>query len=354
MCGIIGIIKKDNISTCDLAFVAKATRLMAHRGPDGEGLWNDNFAALGHRRLAVIDLEKGKQPMSDSSSRFVVVFNGEIYNYSNLRRELEKSGIKFNTNSDTEVLLYAYIKWGESCLNRLSGIFAFAIWDTLQKKLFIARDHIGVKPLLYSASNSFCAFSSELKSFFLLNNISHDIDPTSVSDFLSLGYILTPKTILKDVKKLHPASFLIWQDGKWSEHQYWDITYKNTQNISKQDMHHYIEELRTKIDKAVLEQLVSDVPIGSFLSGGIDSTTITERMVHFYPQKVKTFSIGFKEESYNELPFAKLAANYLHTEHYEQIVTADFAYDLPLLGWFYDEPFAVSYTHLTLPTIYSV
>jgi len=341
MCGILGITSREPVGEMELAFLAAGTRLMTHRGPDAEGLWHDTYAGLGHRRLAVIDLVTGSQPMSDATGRYVITFNGEIYNYREIRTELGKRGCTFRTNADTEVILNAYAVWNTGCLARLDGIFAFAIWDTRERSLLLARDHIGVKPLLYAADPSRCLFASELKPLLLHPSVRNETDPLALSDYLSLGYILAPKTILKGVSKLPPASFLLWKDGQSRVSRYWDMaSAMNAPPFPVPTYARATDTIRGMLDNAVKRQLVSDVPVGTFLSGGIDSTTVTERMTRFYHDQVHTFSVGFKNSSYSELPFADRAATHLKTCHHVETIDPDLNTVLPSLAWFYDEPFS--------------
>jgi asparagine synthase (glutamine-hydrolysing) len=341
MCGIIGIARAEGIDDSDRSFIRAGARLMAHRGPDAEGTWFDANAGLGHRRLAVIDLSTGDQPMHDSTGRYTVVFNGEIYNFAEIRQTLEAKGHRFRTTSDTEVVVEAYSEWRAACVERFSGIFAFGVWDAAERSLFLARDHLGVKPLLYFADGRTVIFASELKAILPHVSVRREIDGRSLSDYLSLGYIIAPKTIFADIRKLPPASRMTWRDGVAAVDRYWDLASKANQPPAEFESHaEAVEALRAELDRVVRTQLVSDVPVGSFLSGGIDSSTVTQRMTRFYPEKVNTFSIGFPEASYSELDYARLAANRLGTAHHDQTIAPDLPSLLPRLAWFYDEPFA--------------
>lgn len=341
MCGILGVVNLKGITEADRTFLTVGTSLMSHRGPDSHGVWSDRQIGMGHRRLAIIDLQTGDQPMADASGRYQIVFNGEIYNFKELRRELIQKGFIFRTHSDTEVILNAYARWGKECVERFNGIFAFGLWDLCDQTLFLARDHLGVKPLLYSIVGDYLLFSSELKSLLKHPAIKRDMDVRALSDYLSLGYILSPKTIVRDVQKLPPGSRLIWKNGAAHVDRYWnlsDVVNRPPRPFSSKG--EAVEALTAEVDRAVRTQLVSDVPVGSFLSGGIDSSSVTQKMVSFYPDKVHSFSIGFIEKSYSELPYARAVANFLHTEHHEQIVSPDVTTLLPQLAWYYDEPFS--------------
>lgn len=341
MCGIVGIAKIDSVIREDSIFIDDSVRIMRHRGPDGNGVWKGNNVAFGHCRLAIIDLVKGAQPMHDASGRFTITYNGEIYNYRELRQFLKTKGYVFKTDSDTEVILNAYAHWGSDCLNEFNGIFAFGLWDSYERSLLLARDHVGVKPLVYYELKDFIIFSSEIKCILKHPRIEKRINLFALSDYLSLGYILNPKTIISDIKKLPPATWLLWKNGTSRKQCYWDIA-----SVASRPQREFssekqaIEELHCELDRAVKLQQVSDVPTGAFLSGGIDSSAIVQKMVSLNSEEVKTFSIGFKEKSFNELPYARTVAKYLGTEHYDEIVDPDFENILPKLAWYYDEPFS--------------
>lgn len=341
MCGIIGIVKEEGLDDKDREFVRVGARLMAHRGPDAEGTWFTREAGFGHRRLAIIDLTSGDQPMHDSTGRYTIVFNGEIYNYREIRDTLAARGYEFRTTSDTEVILNAYAEWKSACVERFNGIFGFGIWDSTEKTLFLARDRLGVKPLLYFTDGNTIVFASELKTILKHRSVRPDIDYLALSDYLSLGYILSPKTIITAVRKLPPACRLTCANGLSRVDRYWDLAeIANRPPTAFASENEAVEALRAELDRAVQTQLVSDVPVGTFLSGGIDSSCVTQKMVHFYPNKVSTFSIGFPEASYSELDYARLAANCLHTDHHDRTIQPDMTALLPKLAWFYDEPFA--------------
>lgn len=324
------------------ARVRAMTGAIVHRGPDEEGFWDSDGVYFGYRRLSVIDITGGSQPMT-GESRSVIVFNGEIYNYLELREELEAKGAVFRTNSDTEVLLAAYERWGERCLDRLVGMFAFAIWDPSRRKLFLARDRVGKKPLYYFQDKGFFAFASELKALLSLPEVKqkHAIDPHAVSDFLSLGYILTPKSIFKNIYKL-PAAHAAWLDPadmRLDIREYWDIKpaftaerepYDNRARQAFTDLFH----------EAVKVRLHADVPLGAFLSGGVDSAAVVAAMARTSSTPVHAFCIGFQEESYDESEYAKLVAEQLKIELavHEQPPLPEAG--LAALVWHTDEPFA--------------
>lgn len=336
MCGICGFISasvggpssRDRIlkDMCDV---------IRHRGPDDEGFFLDDNAALGMRRLSIIDLETGQQPVSNEDGTIWLVFNGEIYNYQQLHAELLKKGHVFTSKSDTEVIVHAYEEYGEQCAEIFNGMFAFAIWDTLKQKLYIARDHLGIKPIYYWASEEQFAFGSELKAIVRFPGVPRNIDLAAIDQFLTLEYIPTPKTIYKGVHKLPAGHFLVWQSGGLKVKKYWDIPIKDFHG-DEQGCAEALEEL---LSDSVRMQLMSDVPLGAFLSGGIDSSSVVAFMSQASNDPVKTFSIGFGDETYNELPYARRVAQHFNTDHYEEFLQPDIADLAERLVSHLDEPF---------------
>jgi asparagine synthase (glutamine-hydrolysing) len=311
---------------------------MRHRGPDGEGTWHDEYCGLGHRRLSIIDLETGDQPMSYADGRYWIVFNGEIYNYRELKAELSGLGHTFRTQSDTEVVLAAYAQWGLSAPSRLRGIFAFAIWNRLERSLALARDHLGVKPLMYLLRAGTLVFASELKGI-LAGDPRRDIDPAALSDYLALGYVLGRKTVLRDVARVEPGTTVLWRDGQLTRNRYWELSRVAAEDHScRQSSEAYVEAYAGELDGAVTAQMVSDVPVGAFLSGGLDSSSIVYFMQRRTPHTLKTFSMGFVEPSYSELPYAAQTATALGTEHHAEVVSESMAAQLPALVRAFDEP----------------
>lgn len=314
---------------------------LAHRGPDGYGYYADEHAALGHRRLSVIDLDTGGQPMGNEDGTLQVVFNGEIYNYRELRRDLRKRGHSFVTDSDTEVLVHLYEEEGERMPEHLNGMFAFAIWDKKRRELFLARDRFGKKPLYYSFAVGglrFC-FASELKALAAIDSFDQPVDPASVADFLSFSYIPDPRTIYRDVWKLPPGhSLLVTQDASRLR-KYWEPVFSPNHGGGAESA---VEELQELAADAVARRMISDVPLGAFLSGGVDSSAVVAFMAKAAPGQVKTFSIGFTIEKYDELEFARLVSSRHKTEHHEEVVSPDIHEMLPKLVEHYDEPFADS------------
>ena len=341
MCGITGWLSKKRI---DKNILLQMTRVLKHRGPDGEGFLFKEYPSLsvglGHRRLRIIDLVTGDQPMSNERGDIWIVFNGEIYNFPQLRETLLAKGHRFSTRSDTEVIIHLYEEKGIDCLQELNGMFAFAIWDEKKRRLFLARDRLGIKPLYYLERGGDFAFSSELKSFLFLPFFERKIDPLSLHNYLALQYIPSPLTIYQEVKKLPPAHFLVWEDGNLEVQRFWELRYSPSPDRGEK---YYRKTLRELVEDSVRLRLISDVPFGAFLSGGIDSSIVVGIMAEFLEQKVKTFSMGFDVASFNELPYARLVAKKFLTQHYEFRVKPPNVLELlPLLIWFYDEPFADS------------
>ena len=315
------------------------TDALVHRGPDAEGFWLDNHMALGHRRLSIIDLSQGRQPMSTQDDRFHIIFNGEIYNYHEIRRELLDAGVETRTNSDTEALLLAYQQWGSGCLARLNGMFAFAIWDSEQQGLFLARDRVGKKPLYYCYTESGLAFASELKALLSAGLIPGKIDYEALDCYFSFGYIPAPMTIFRGVKKLEAAHFLEVSAKGMVKDRYWSLSFNTSVPMDEQEADAEFERL---LDQAVSCRLMSEVPLGAFLSGGLDSTLVVSSMARALSQPVLTNSIGFGERDQNELPLAKEVARYLKTDHSEFVVQPQIREVLEKISTIFDEPFADS------------
>ena len=343
MCGIAGFISKEKeVSTAERArLLDKMCRVITHRGPDEQGTVVTGRAALGMRRLSIIDLKSGQQPIYDCTGDLAIIFNGEIYNFQELKAELESLGHRFKTNSDTETIVHAYEEFGENCLEKLRGMFAFAIWDEKEESLFIARDRVGKKPLFYNLNDQGdFIFGSELKVLLTHGEVSREIDFSALDAYLTFGYVPEEFCIFKNIKKLLPGHFLTFKNGKVETQKYWDFCYEKQSEIKTERQ--YIEELRELIKEAVNIRLISEVPLGAFLSGGVDSSSIVAMMSQISETPVKTFSIGFNEDTFNELKFARVAAKHFNTEHHEFIVTPDLVEIIDDLVWHFDEPFADS------------
>lgn len=342
MCGITGFITKEvSGRAANEALLDSMCRVIAYRGPDEQGMAVEGRAALGMRRLSIIDLQSGQQPIYNEDGSKLIVFNGEIYNYRELRRDLEARGYPFKTNSDTETILHAFEEYGTDCVRHLRGMFAFAIWDKKAESLFIARDRVGKKPLFYShTSAGNFVFGSELKTLLTHGEISRDIDDAALDAYLTFGYVPEEFCIFSDAKKLAPGHFLVFKDGKVETQKYWDFDYSSNSEIKSEE--EYVEALREKIRDAVKVRLISEVPLGAFLSGGVDSSSIVGLMSQILDKPVKTFSIGFNEDSFNELKYARIAAKHFNTEHHEFTLTPDFVSIVDDLVWHFDEPFSDS------------
>ena len=319
---------------------------LRHRGPDDAGVYIDGPVGLAHQRLSILDLSAaGHQPMCNEDGTVWIVFNGEIYNFQELRRSLESSHT-LKSRTDTEVILHLYEDYGTQCISLLRGMFAFAIWDQRSRRLVLARDRLGKKPLFYAANEQGLTFASELKALIVGRDMPA-IDPLAVHHYLTFQYIPTPQTIFQGVRKLPPGHFAVYENGKLSESAYWSLNYDQKGPLrSEQD---YQEELQSLLTEAVRLRLVSDVPLGAFLSGGVDSSSVVAIMSRLMTEPVKTFSIGFKEDQYNELPYARQIAERFGTEHHEFMVEPTALEILPTLVRVYDEPYADS---SAIPTYY--
>jgi asparagine synthase (glutamine-hydrolysing) len=339
MCGIAGRYNFRSGAPVDATVIGGMTSLLAHRGPDGQGVFTDGAIGLGHRRLAIIDLsDGGRQPMASADRRLWIPFNGEIYNCRELRKILEGRGHRVQSRSDTEVILAAYAQWGAACLKHLRGMFALAIWDSTERRLFIARDRLGKKPLFYRLDNDGIAFASEPKAFLAEPGFQAVANPQALSHYLSYQYVPSPLSAFAGVSKLAPAHCLVVGEGAISSPQkYWTLQYEPKQTITEESA---CEELLTRLREATRLRMISDVPLGAFLSGGVDSSAVVALMAAESSQPVKTFSIGFEESGFDELEYARLVAKRYATDHHEFVVRPDAAAIFDRLVWHYNEPFA--------------
>ena len=345
MCGIAGFVDRwsANVKRAReerASLLDNMCQVIQHRGPDDQGVFVKDGVALGMRRLSIIDLAGGHQPISGEDGTVTIVYNGEIYNFKELKAQLESRGHIFHTNSDTETIVHAFEEYGPSGVNHLRGMFAFAIWDDKSEQLFIARDRVGKKPLYYTltADGTF-VFGSEIKALLEHPAVHREIDPQSLDAYLTLGYVPDPLSIFKGIRKLPPGNYLSFSKGQVKVSEYWDFDYSTTTSRKESD---YLEELRSLLDESVRLRLISDVPLGAFLSGGVDSSTVVALMARHMDQPVKTFSIGFHEDSYNELEYARLTAKKFGTDHHEFFVTPEICEIVEELVWHFDEPFADS------------
>lgn len=339
MCGIAGFLTLDE-ATPDKLLLQRMCDRIAHRGPDGSGYFTDESVALGHRRLSIIDVAGGAQPLGNENGSLQVVFNGEIYNYRELRKDLVAKGHQFTTHSDTEVLVHLYEEVGTRLPEYLNGMFAFAIWDRRKRELFLARDRFGKKPLYYSLASSGlfrCAFASELKALTVLPGFDFTVNARSVADFLSLSYVPDPQTIYRNVFKLPPAHSLLISGTSEKLSKYWSLEFTGAAETGTEAV---AEELDALLVDSVERRMISDVPLGGFLSGGVDSSATVAFMARKAPDRVKTFSIGFTNKAYDELEFARLVVSRYATDHHEQVVSPQISDVLATLVEHYDEPFA--------------
>lgn len=343
MCGITGVVYFEKDRKVTHQQLKAMTDTIIHRGPDDDGVFISDNVGLGFRRLSIIDLSSGHQPMTDVQEQAWIVFNGEIYNYQKLRKELELKGRIFRTNSDTEVILNSYLEYGDDFVNTLRGMFAFAIWDKRYNKIVLGRDRFGIKPLYYSLDSERLVFGSEMKTILKGKFSQKQIDWQAVDSYFSYGYILSPLSIYKDIRKLSPGHILIIEtvNNRYTGtlKKYWKPEFNEDTTFSFDD---YKEQIREKLNETVKAHLVSDVPVGAFLSGGIDSNAVVSMMIKNYPDKVKTFSIGFKDSKYNEAIISKKCSEYYGTEHTELYLKPESADLIDSIIDFYDEPFADS------------
>ena len=339
MCGICGIYGATGLPEDARALTRAMCDVIVHRGPDEDGYYADGPISLGMRRLSIIDLATGRQPIHNEDKTVWVVYNGEIFNFPALKPELLARGHRFYTNADTEVIVHLYEEYGEDFVTRLNGMFAIALWDTKAKKLLLARDRLGIKPLHYAWQNGRLYFGSEIKSL-LRAGVSREIDLESLSRFFTFEYVPAPNSIFTAIKKLLPGHIMIVRDGKSEIRRYWDVHYAETK-IKARPEADYAEEIAARLRESVRMRLLSDVPLGVFLSGGIDSSTVTALMSETAGGRIKTFSIGFKEKTFDELDYARMVAERFGTEHTEFVVdAAQVAGLVPTLMEYLDEPLA--------------
>ncbi len=357
MCGITGAVWTDPAAALDPATLERMTELVAHRGPDDRDSYCSDYrlqtggapqpgVALGHRRLSIIDLAGSRQPLSNEDGTIWLVFNGEIYNFRDLRRRLEGSGHRFRTDGDVETIVHLYEDEGVEFAKHLWGMFAIAIWDAPRRQLVLARDRLGKKPLVYRLEKDRLLFASELKCLLAVPGVSREIDPGALDEYLTYQYVPHPNTIFRGIRKLPPAHYAVWRDGRFEVASYWQPDFNQEVRRPLAD---YAEDLQSRLTDAVRLRLQSDVPLGAFLSGGVDSSIVVGLMSRLSGGPVKTFSIGFPEPDYDETRFAREVAQRFGTEHYELRVEPNAVEILPKLVWHYDEPMSDS---SALPTWY--
>ena len=342
MCGIVGLFDTCGKSEIDRKLLGRMNQTLFHRGPDEGNLYTEPGLGLGHRRLSIIDVSDGQQPLFNEDGSVVVVFNGEIYNFQDLAAELTELGHTFHTHSDTEVIVHGWEEWGESCVDHFRGMFAFGLWDRNQEVLFLSRDRLGIKPLYYaSLDDGTFIFASELKGLLAHSNLSREMDPHAIEEYFSFGYVPEPKTIFKQALKLSPGHSLTLHRGQRlpNPSQYWDVPFSTECSTSEQEVQ---EELIIRLQEAVKIRLMSEVPLGAFLSGGVDSSAVVAMMAGLMKDSVNTCSISFGDPAFNESQHAQKVSDQYHTEHHvEQVDKNDFDL-IDKLASLYDEPFADS------------
>lgn len=342
MCGIVGIVDLQGRRAIDQALLMRMNESQFHRGPDEGGTHFEPGVGFGHRRLSIIDLSSGQQPLFNEDHSVVVTYNGEIYNFATLSEELKAKGHVFRTHCDTEVIVHAWEEWGEACVERFRGMFAFAVWDRNQQTLFLARDRLGIKPLFYAElDDGHFVFGSELKSLMAHPGLPRDIDPTAIEDYFTFGYVPEPKTIYKQVKKLEPGFTLVIQKGvrSYQPRRYWDVSFEPHQKSSEAAM---MEELVARFREAVDIRTIAEVPLGAFLSGGVDSSGVVAMMAGLSSEPVNTCSISFGDPKFNESQYAEMVARQYHTAHRTEQVNPDDFDLIDHLADLYDEPYADS------------
>jgi asparagine synthase (glutamine-hydrolysing) len=342
MCGIYGIYQLDG-ARAPVEWLARMGRVTVHRGPDDEGAFAAGRCAIGMRRLSIIDLAGGHQPIANDDESLVVVCNGEIYNFRELRRELQAAGCRFKTHSDTEVVLHAYARWGERFVERLNGMFGFAVWDARSQTLLVGRDRLGIKPIYYLDDGRRVIFASEAKALLEVPGVTADVDPSALAAYLELGYAPAPLSMFRGIRKLPIGSVMTLSPGGLRIDAYWRPPTRVTEGVPPTE---WARRVRERLEESVRMQMVADVPIGAFLSGGIDSSAVLAFMARHSAQPVKTYSIGFDggaaERFYNELAYARQVARRFGTDHHEILVRPDVVQLLPKLLWHMDEPIADS------------
>lgn len=351
MCGIDGILYYDRAQVVPEKLIERMNAVLRHRGPDDSGVWVKGNMGLGQARLSIIDLSPlGRQPMCNEDGTVWITFNGEIYNFLELKEELLRKGHQFRSHTDTETILHLWEEFGPACVERLRGMFAIALWDERQQTLFLARDRVGKKPLFYAALPDRFIFGSEIKAILQDEGFEVSPDLEAIHYYLTYQSVPAPYSAFKGVKKLPPAHTLLVKDGKVTIQRYWDLSYHQKRNVVGEAAERELqEEIIERLREAVRIRLMSDVPLGAFLSGGVDSSIVVALMAGLMDQPVKTFSIGFAEQEYNELPYARMVAERYHTDHHEFIVKPDAQAIFPELVWHYNEPFADS---SAIPTYY--
>ena len=342
MCGIAGIVAAERLHPEDPARVAVMRDIIAHRGPDDAGLFADERAALGHRRLSIVDLAAGHQPLANEDNTIWIVFNGEIYNHAEIRPELEAAGHRYRTKSDTETIVHAYEQWGDACVDHLRGMFAFAIWDAPKRRLLLVRDRLGVKPLYWAQAGDRLLFGSEIKSLLESGLIRAEADESRLPELLSTRYLSGAGTLFKGIHRLLPGYTLVFERGRVTTRQYWDVpTGDGDGRVANLSDRNAVRQFRGLLEHAVRLRLMADVPLGMFLSGGLDSSAIAFLMAGMIDRPLQTFSVAFKHRAFSELDYARQVSRAINADAHEIVIDEhDFFGSLPRLIWHEDEPIA--------------
>ncbi len=341
MCGIAGIVAADRLRDDERACLPRMRDVIAHRGPDDVGLRVDTFAGLAHRRLSIVDLAAGHQPLANEDESIWIVFNGEIYNHAQLRGELETAGHRYHTRSDTETIVHAYEQWGDACVERLRGMFAFAIWDAARRRLLLARDRLGIKPLYWALSGTRVAFGSEIKAILKSGIVPVEANEQAIPELLSTRYLSGTETMFRGIHRLLPGHTLVFERGTVTTHQWWDVPVGAPPAAAARSDADLVAEFRQRLEEAVRTRLMADVPLGMFLSGGLDSSAIAALMARMIDRPLQTFSVAFEDRAFSELEYAREVARAIGADAHEVVIGAnDFFSALPRLVWHEDEPIA--------------
>src|SRR5229473_2290170 len=338
MCGICGMFFPEPRKRVDSEILARMNGKIVHRGPDDGGFFVERNVGLAMRRLSIIDVQTGHQPLANEDESLWIVYNGEVYNHQQLRMEMEAAGHRYRTKSDTETVVHLYEQYGRDCVKHLRGMFAFAIWDRRKRKLFVARDRLGIKPLYYRYGEGAFLFGSEIKTLLSYPGVSAELNPNGLAEYLAFGYLSGEDTMFRGIRKLLPGHTLeLDENGKLSIEPYWDLTV--SADTDDRPRNYYVKKYRELLEECVASHLMSDVPLGVFLSGGLDSSAIAALTTRIRREPIETFSVGYGEEAYSELPYALEVAQHLGSKHHEvRLSREEFFETLPQLIWHEDEP----------------
>src|SRR5919112_4004371 len=341
MCGIAGIVATDALRGEERARLPRMRDVIAHRGPDAAGSWLDGHAALAHRRLSIVDLATGSQPLGNEDGTIQIVFNGEIYNHADLRPELEAAGHRYHTRCDTEAIVHAYEEWGDDCVHRFRGMFAFALWDAPRRRLLLARDRLGIKPLYWTVRDNRLIFGSEIKAILASGLVQPQANESGLPELLGTRYLLGEETLFKGIHKLLPGHLLVYEQGRVTTRQYWDVPVGAVASAPEPNGREWVSRFRALLDESVRLRLMADVPLGMFLSGGLDSSAIAAIMARMIDRPLQTFSVAFKQRAFSELDYARQVSNAIRADAHEIVIDdEDFFGALPRLIWHEDEPIA--------------